>query len=306
MRNIFAKEIVKLAEQDKDIILLVGDIGFRIFDEFIDKFPKRFINCGIAEQNMISVAAGMASEGKKPIVYTIVPFLVMRAFEQIRVDIGINNQNVILVGVGGGLAYDKLGATHHSCEDIALMRLIANMSVYVPFDPEDTKSCLKQSYELSKKGFPSYLRLSKGGEPILPRIFNVYKNITCIKKGAGNNVVIISHGSITAKIQEYVLKNELDQISIITISCLTNETIDNLTKHILENKELEKIIVVEEHFRIGGLYEALTSRLIESKIKLKILNINVEHKYIFEIENHQILLEKNGIYFNKIKDFIKS
>ena len=306
MRNIFAKEIVKLAEQDEDLILLVGDIGFRIFDEFINKFPDRFINCGIAEQNMISVAAGMASEGKKPIVYTIIPFLLMRAFEQIRVDIGINNQNVILVGVGGGLAYDKLGATHHSCEDIALMRLIANMNVYVPFDPEDVKSCLYQSYELSKKGFPSYLRLSKGGEPILPRIFNIYKNITYIKKGDRNNIVIISHGSISAKIQEYLLKNELNQISIITISCLSNETIDNLKKHILEIKGLEKIIVVEEHFRIGGLYEALISRLMESCIKLKILNINIHHKYIFDIESHQLLLEKNGICFNKINNFIKN
>ena len=109
-----------------------GDIGFRIFDDFIDLFPNRFINCGIAEQNMISVAAGLSSEGKIPIVYTIIPFLLMRAYEQIRVDVGINNQNVILVGVGGGLAYDKLGSTHHACEDLALARTIPNLNTYFP------------------------------------------------------------------------------------------------------------------------------------------------------------------------------
>ena len=135
MRNAFASELVKLADKDSNIILLAGDIGFRIFDEYIDKFPDRFINCGIAEQNMISVAAGLSSEGKIPVVYTIIPFLIMRAYEQIRVDIGINQQNVILVGVGGGLAYDKLGSTHHACEDIALARTIPNLNVCLPYDP---------------------------------------------------------------------------------------------------------------------------------------------------------------------------
>ena len=165
MRNAFAQELVNLADKDERIILLAGDIGFRIFDEFLEKFPNRFINCGIAEQNMISVAAGMASEGKVPFVYTIIPFLVMRAYEQIRVDLGINNQNVTLVGVGGGLAYDKLGSTHHACEDIALMRTIPNLDVYTPYDPNNVKNCLIQAYNSSIiEGKSSYIRLSKGGE----------------------------------------------------------------------------------------------------------------------------------------------
>ena len=141
MRNAFAEELEEIADKDERIILLAGDIGFRIFDKFIEKFPNRFLNCGIAEQNMISVAAGIASEGKIPVVYTIIPFLIMRAYEQIRVDLGINSQNVILVGVGGGLAYDKLGSTHHACEDIALMRTIPNLEVFTPYDPENVKDC---------------------------------------------------------------------------------------------------------------------------------------------------------------------
>ena len=143
--------------------MLAGDIGFRIFDKFIKLYPNKFINCGIAEQNMISVAAGLASEGKLPVVYTIVPFLVMRGYEQIRVDIGINSQKVILVGVGGGLAYDKLGSTHHACEDLALMRTIPNLDVYTPFDPNNVK-LFKESYDFAKNKERASYRLSKGGK----------------------------------------------------------------------------------------------------------------------------------------------
>ena len=161
MRNAFAEELEEIADKDERIILLAGDIGFRIFDKFIEKFPNRFLNCGIAEQNMISVAAGIASEGKIPVVYTIIPFLIMRAYEQIRVDLGINSQNVILVGVGGGLAYDKLGSTHHACEDIALMRTIPNLEVFTPYDPENVKDCLTQAYNTSIIDLKSsYIRLS--------------------------------------------------------------------------------------------------------------------------------------------------
>ena len=132
MRNAFANYLCEIGNKDKELMLLVGDIGFRIFDEFRDKYENQFLNCGIAEQNMIGVAAGLASQGKHPIVYTIIPFLVMRAFEQIRVDIGINNVGVMLVGVGGGLAYDKLGSTHHAYEDITLMRSIPKC-MFIPF-----------------------------------------------------------------------------------------------------------------------------------------------------------------------------
>ena len=181
MRNAFAEELEKIADKDDRIILLAGDIGFRIFDKFIEKFPNKFLNCGIAEQNMISVAAGLASEGKIPVVYTIIPFLIMRAYEQIRVDLGINSQNVILVGVGGGLAYDKLGSTHHACEDIALMRTIPNLEVFTPYDPENVKDCLIQAYNTSINDHKSsYIRLSKGGEKVLKKTRKLNKNLTLI------------------------------------------------------------------------------------------------------------------------------
>ena len=201
MRNAFSEELIELTKKDDDIILLAGDIGFRIFDKFIKLFPKKFINCGIAEQNMISVAAGLASEGKLPIVYTIVPFLIMRGYEQIRVDIGINSQKVILVGVGGGLAYDKLGSTHHSCEDVALMRTIPNLDVYTPFDPNNVRNCLKESYYFAKnEERASYIRLSKGKEKNLNNAKKISDNIHIISSTISTQNFLITHGNLISKI----------------------------------------------------------------------------------------------------------
>ena len=119
MRNAFAKQIEELAEQDSRVVLLMGDIGNRLFNSFRDRFPDRFYNAGVAEANMVTMAAGMAAEGLRPYCYTIAPFVTARCYEQIKVDLGYHHQPVVLVGTGAGLSYAPLGATHHSLEDIA-------------------------------------------------------------------------------------------------------------------------------------------------------------------------------------------
>src|SRR5262249_3895225 len=126
MRNAFADEITALADADPRIVLLSGDIGNRLFDKFRERFPQRFYNCGVAEANMIGLAAGLALGGLRPVAYTITPFITTRCLEQIRVDICYHDVPVVIVGVGGGLSYASLGPTHHSCEDIALLRSLPN------------------------------------------------------------------------------------------------------------------------------------------------------------------------------------
>lgn len=303
MRNAFAEELVNLADKDERIILLAGDIGFRIFDQFIEKFPDRFINCGIAEQNMISVAAGMASEGRVPFVYTIIPFLVMRAYEQIRVDLGINSQNVTLVGVGGGLAYDKLGSTHHACEDIALMRTIPNLDVYTPFDPNNVKSCLIQAYYSSiKEGKSSYIRLSKGGEKNLKNTVELKKNITCVNTSLIKDKLIISHGNITSKMLDF--HNEgIAGVSILAISKIDESTIKELIEEIDNMKNNSKILFIEEHFQVGGLFEAVAPRLLSLKKNYQIINMAINHQYTFKIQSHNQLIKSCGIDFENIKKF---
>ena len=132
MRNAFAKALTRLAEKDERIVLLSGDIGNRLFDEYKGRFPDRFYNCGVAEANMTGLAGGMALSGMRPITYTIAPFATVRCLEQIRLDVCYPNLPVVIVGVGAGLAYAGLGATHHACEDIGLMRMLPNMTVVCP------------------------------------------------------------------------------------------------------------------------------------------------------------------------------
>src|SRR3954465_14621871 len=121
MRNAFRDTLLETADRRDDMVLLVGDIGFGVFEPFIARHPDRYFNLGIAEANMIGTSAGLALNGWLPVVYTIVPFLVMRPFEQIRVDLSIQNLKAVLAGVGAGLAYGNLGPTHHSIEDLALI-----------------------------------------------------------------------------------------------------------------------------------------------------------------------------------------
>ena len=158
MRNAFADEITNLAKKDKKIVLLSGDIGNRLFDKFRTRFPERFYNCGFAEACMTGVASGIAHLGLSPITYTIATFNTVRCLEQIKLDICYPNLPVVIVGTGAGLSYASLGATHHSLEDIAFLRVIPNLKILCPSDPEEVRKLLKDA--LKMKG-PVYLRLGK-------------------------------------------------------------------------------------------------------------------------------------------------
>ena len=153
MRRRFGKIISQLAEKDEKLYVIVGDIGYRVFDEFRDKFPNRFINMGICEQSIISVASGMALEGLQPWVYTITPFLIERPFEQIKLDIDQQGVNVNLVGFAD---YPTLGPTHSELNAKKLMKLFNNIEAYFPSDGDETEKMVLQAYK--SKG-PSFISL---------------------------------------------------------------------------------------------------------------------------------------------------
>ena len=161
MRNSFAEEITKLASKNKKIVLLSGDIGNRLFDNFRKNHKSRFYNCGIAEASMAGIASGLASMDFLPVMYTITPFNTMRCLEQIKLDICYPNLPIIIVGTGSGLSYASLGSTHHSLEDISILRSIPNITIFCPSDPNEVKDLLKESLKI--KG-PVYLRLGKKNE----------------------------------------------------------------------------------------------------------------------------------------------
>jgi len=162
MRNAFIDELVTLAEQHPHIALVVGDLGYSVVEPFADRFPDRFINAGVAEQNMTGLAAGMASEGYHVFTYSIANFPTFRCAEQIRNDVDYHRLPVTVVAVGGGLAYGALGYSHHAVQDYALMRSMPNLLIAAPGDPMEVRACMRY---LVAHPQPSYLRLGKAGEP---------------------------------------------------------------------------------------------------------------------------------------------
>ena len=164
MRNAFIKTLSQLALENENIYLLTGDLGYSVFEDFQKKFSKRFINMGISEQNMMGVAAGLALSGKTVFVYSIIPFLIFRCFEQIRNDICYHDLNVKLIGVGGGFSYGVNGYSHYAVEDISIMKTLSPMTILCPGDPMEVEYAVKSAER--RKG-PFYVRLGKNGEPII-------------------------------------------------------------------------------------------------------------------------------------------
>ncbi len=248
MRNAFAKAVTDLSDVHPDLVLLVGDIGNRLFDDLKEKHPNRFYNCGVAEANMTGVASGMATAGLKPITYTITPFNTLRCFEQIRVDICYPDLPVIVVGTGAGLSYAALGATHHSMEDIAILRTLPNMHVVCPADSVEVRLAVKSAVEL---GRPTYIRLGMKGEPIVHQSdpdFHIGKGITMRE---GSDVMILSVGNVLALAMKSAEELAGKGVSAGVVSLHTVKPLDeSLLRDVFSRHKL--IAVVEEHSLIGG------------------------------------------------------
>ena len=249
MRNAFAQELARLAGEDERIVLLSGDIGNRMFDEYKGKFPNRFYNCGVAEANMMGVAAGMAMCGLRPIVYTIVPFVTTRCLEQIRVDVCYHNVPVTIVGVGGGLSYASLGATHHSCEDIAFLRVLPNMTVVCPGDSCEVRLGLRSA--LAQDG-PLYLRIGKKGEPVVHGADPEFQLGKGIVVRDGHEVALLSTGNMLPVTVWAAEELERQGCSTSVISMHTVKPLDiELLSRVFSRFKL--VVTVEEHSILGGL-----------------------------------------------------
>ncbi len=249
MRNAFAHEITQMAQQDERIVLLSGDIGNRLFDEFKAKCPGRFHNCGVAEANMIGVAAGLAMNGLRPVCYTIAPFITYRCMEQIRVDVCYHHAPVTIVGTGAGLAYASLGGTHHSCEDIGMLRTLPDLVVMAPGDAHEVRSCLRSVLQQPK---PAYLRIGKKGEADVhakPPAMEVGKALVLAPPG---RVTLISTGNMLPTVRATAALLTAQSISCGVVSMPTVKPLDTA---LLQNAFFTSQVVatVEEHSIIGGL-----------------------------------------------------
>jgi transketolase len=253
MRNAFADELTQLAQLNPQIVLLSGDIGNRLFDRYKAACPERFYNCGVAEANMTGMAAGLASMGLRPLTYTITPFVTTRCLEQIRVDICYHRLPVIVVGVGSGLAYASLGATHHACEDIAFLRALPYMQVVCPADPLELRLALRAALAQSD---PVYLRLGKKGEPTLHTEEPVFTIGKSLPLRAGHDLCILATGPIAASALQIAETLQNAGISVQVDSFHTLKPLDQTRlEEVFQRYRL--VVTLEEHSLIGGLGSAV-------------------------------------------------
>ena len=302
MRNAFVKEITNIAQKNKKIVLLAGDIGYKLFDNFKRKYPQRFYNCGVAETNMTTVAAGLALKGFTPITYTIATFNVYKTVEQIKIDICYPNLGVIIVGVGSGLSYAGLGATHHAVEDIGILRSIPNLSIVSPADSLELKPLL---YDIIKRKKPTYFRIGKKGEK------NIYKTTPKVKIGKGHiiyngkKICIISAGNIIVNANQAILNLRKKNIFPGLISMHTIKPLDtNLLSKIF--KKYKYIAILEEHSSIGGLTSAISEYYIEKNYTNKFLKLNTGIRFITKSGNQKKAQEKLNISSKGIEKKILS
>lgn len=296
MRTAFIDTLTELAKKKDNIFLLTGDLGFSVFENFQRQFHSRFFNVGVAEQNMIGVAAGLALSGKIVFVYSIIPFVTMRCFEQIRNDLCMQNLNVNIVGVGAGLSYGSAGSTHHAMEDIAIMRSLPNMVVVSPSTADETRSTLIAAVEHNG---PVYIRLGKNYIPTEhsnSKRFRIGQGITVSE---GSDITIISTGGIlhTAKVVAEMLSTKGVQVRLINL-----HTIKPIDKEIIFRaaKETTAIFTIEEHSLIGGLGSAVAELLAESRVKTKFKRIALPDAFVNEVGEREYLLKKKQLSAQEI------
>ena len=266
-------------------------MGYSVLEQFRDEFPERFLNCGIAEQNTIGVAAGLAESGNIVYVYSIIPFVTMRCFEQVRLDLAYNNTKVRLVGIGAGLTYGSLGPSHHAYEDIAIMRAIPNMKIVCPGDPIETEELIRQTYDMEG---PIYIRLGKNGEP------NIHPQGTRIEFGKaieitqGEDLILITTSNMleTGKIWTDEWKKEgvkVKLVSMHTIKPFDHEYIEQVIEKNIP------IITLEEHNIIGGLGSAVSEVIAEKGDPVKFRRIALNDKFSHYVGGHAFQRKKFGL-----------
>lgn len=291
MRTTFVKTLIGLAERDDRIFLITPDMGFSVFEPFIELYPDRFLNVGIAEQNATGVAAGLALSGFKVYLYSIVPFVTMRNFEQVRVDIAYMGTNVKIIGVGGGLSYGPAGATHHAIEDVALMRSLPGMSVCCPGDPIEVERLLRETAGMST---PAYFRLGKNNEPAIHEKDDeiVFGKISILREGA--EFAVLAMGNVLEMVGGWVKGWVSEGCNPLFASCHTMKPFDEgFIRQLVKDKV--PILTVEEHNSIGGLGSVVAEIVGRSGSSTRILSIAISDHFSHLVGSQEYLRTNFGI-----------
>lgn len=294
MRNTFADEFYLLGKGDPRLVVIVADISpAGSIAKFREHFPERFVNTGVAEQIMIGLAAGMAQRGMRPFAYTIATFALFRPYEMIRLDLGYQNLPVTVVGIGGGVVYSTLGATHHAMEDVSIAASIPNMQVVAPCDPAETR--LVTRYLATDNMKPTYLRLNKAGEPDLtanalePFVFGKLRYLQ-----RGKDTCLMAYGPIMKMAFDVAARLEDTGESVSVVSAHTIKPLDiegvaeALTTH-------RRVVVLEEHVPHGGLGSRIKEIAWDIRASCDLLAFSLKDEFIHCYGSHETLLAEHGL-----------
>ncbi len=292
MRTSFVNTLTELAAKDSRVTLVVGDLGFGVVVDFAKRFPRQFINAGVAEQNMTGIAAGLALSGRIVFTYSIANFPTLRCLEQIRNDVCYHKANVIVVAVGGGFAYGSLGMTHHAAEDVAILRTLPDLAVIAPGDPLETDAAVK--YVAAGVG-PVYLRLGRAGETVVHKSAPDWKFGKALLVRQGSDITLVASGAMLATA---VAAADVLADSGLSVRVLSMHTIKPIDEEAIIAAALETkaIATLEEHSLIGGLGGAVAEILCDADVpKIPFRRIALPSAYEKRVGDQDYLRKLNGL-----------
>ena len=302
MRDTFVKTLIGLAKENSNIELITGDLGFGVLKPFFEQCPNQFTNAGIAEQNMTSVAAGMALEGKIVFTYSIGNFPTLRCLEQIRNDCAYHNANVKIVCVGGGFVYGSLGMSHQATEDLAILRALPDVVVMAPADLVEAEEATKA---IASYPGTCYLRLGRGGEKRIHKSIDNFQIGKAIKVKDGEKIAIFSTGAI---FEEVNLAYDVLKEKGYNPAVYTFPTVKPIDKEVIEKsaKAFDLIVTCEEHNIVGGFGSAVAEVLAETNDrKAVLLRVGLNDMYASIVGNQSYLRDQYGLSAKKIVEKIE-
>ena len=294
MRNTIIDYITSKAKSDPNIFLVVGDAGFGVVNNYQSLYPNRFLNLGIAEQNMISFSAGLALTGFKVFAYNLIPFLLYRPYEQVRNDICYQKLPITLIGIGSGVTYSPHGVTHYSVEDIAIAKTMPNLTILSPADKTEATECIK--FAISSPN-PTYIRIAKNSDLSIHKTTPNIELPIVIKPG--KKVAVLFHGSIA---EEVIKAGENTNVMLISMPMLNPINFKELLKSL---KNIHTIITVEEHFKDGGLGSIISNWIVKEQLSFKLIKLGITNEFIHAIKSTEGMRDLYGISAGKIRKVIE-
>lgn len=297
MRTTFVDILIQRAKDNKNIHLVTGDLGFGVLQPFIDQLPKQYVNAGVAEQNMMAMAGGMASVGLIPVVYSIGNFPTLRCYEQIRNDVCYYNANVKIVCIGGGFTYGPLGMSHHATEDVAIMRALPNMRVFTPSDRLEARFLVNLMFDIQG---PVYLRLERDSLIDLHLADYVFKlGAPALMRDAKGEKAIFAFGTIS-KVALDVSKKLIEEGKLLDVYSLPSlKPIDDRA-FINVLKKYKIVYTLEEHNIIGGLASIISDIIARNNLNVRLVPFAINDKLCSDVGDQDYLRRLNDIDFASV------